>query len=141
MVAAYYLGFSAQLDVQLMETITLPGLRKCVEKQLPKMSIHCTTCGVDPLTGKIPIAVHNSEQCSNEPGMNYCMDNNKCKDYCCGTDYPDLFAEFLISTMIHETAHNCNWYHGQGGGIPADPGPTDPKNPPGPWKPCSEWKD
>lgn len=30
------------------------------------------------------------------------------------------------STAIHEIAHFCGWQHGQGGGVPNDPGPHTP---------------
>ena len=30
------------------------------------------------------------------------------------------------STAIHEIAHSCGWRHGQGGGVPNDPGPHIP---------------
>ena len=89
--------------------ITNPGLRACIQKSCDTGTIKCKGGGkgCDNAGGynrKLPLIVSRT--------ANLCPNN--------WPDYTPL--PYVGQAVIHEWAHGCGWDHGDGGGVPIDPG-------------------
>jgi RHS repeat-associated protein len=91
-----------------LQSITDPRLRACVQKSCDTGTIKCkASCPPDAgeYGGKI-LGLFTSRT------ANLCPNN-----------WPDSNPEWYVgAAVIHEWAHGCGWEHGQGGGVPLDPG-------------------
>lgn len=92
--------------------ITDPKLKKCIQKRCEMGRIKCRgDCGPDRIAeGNLPL-----------------MGIFKYKTaIICANTHPQrpgfLDRGSLGSSVIHEWAHNCGWNHGDGKGVPSDPG-------------------
>ena len=93
-------------------TITDLKLRRCIQKSCNQGTIKCDCASKASSEGgfnsKFPgITNRTAHQCT-ESWPNY-------------TD-PSYAATWYGQTSIHEWAHGCGWNHGDGGGVPNDPG-------------------
>lgn len=90
------------------------ALRRCIKQSCQRGTITCksdcrrrTSCGKDI---GVPRGYFIPEE---DPNPVLCLNS---------VEAPGGWG----STAIHEIAHSCGWRHGQGGGIPNDPGPHTP---------------
>ena len=85
-----------------------PRWRSCIQKSCEKGTIKCKddkNCkDAGGYNRKIPLFPSRT--------ANLCP--NQWRDYLTSSDVGDM--------VIHEFAHGCGWKHGQGGGVPLDPG-------------------
>lgn len=87
--------------------ITDPKLRSCIQKRCKSGKIKCSDNCQPGRMGEAPYHGKTATLCLN------------------GT--PDWTTpQYFGETFIHEWAHTCGWHHGQGGGVPNDPGPDQP---------------
>ena len=87
--------------------ITDPKLRSCLQKRCKSGKIKC------------------SDNC--KPGRGGQAPNFGSTATLCLNNWPDWTTPFWVGQAItHEWAHTCGWNHGQGGGVPLDPGPDKP---------------
>jgi len=91
--------------------IANPRLRACIQKRCKSGKIKCSdNCPQsNPQAGNAPYYGSTATLCLDPIGTP-----------------PWTTPEFFGGTIIHEWAHTCRWKHGQGGGIPHDPGPDKP---------------
>jgi RHS repeat-associated protein len=95
--------------------ITDPKLRSCLQKRCKNGNIKCSdNCPQPPL---IPKAQGGNAPYSGNT-ITLCLDP-------VGTP-PWTTPQFFGGSIIHEFAHTCGWHHGQGGGVPHDPGADKP---------------
>jgi len=92
--------------------ITDLKLRSCLQKRCKSRKIKCSdNCSQQP-----------KQQAGNAPYHGstgtLCLDS-------IGTP-PWTTPQDFGGTIIHEWAHTCGWHHGQGQGVPNDPGPDKP---------------
>jgi|HubBroStandDraft_4_1064222.scaffolds.fasta_scaffold01159_8 RHS repeat-associated protein len=92
--------------------ITDLKLRSCLQKRCKSGKIKCSdNCSQQP-----------KQQAGNAPYHGstgtLCLDS-------IGTP-PWTTPQDFGGTIIHEWAHTCGWHHGQGQGVPNDPGPDKP---------------
>jgi RHS repeat-associated protein len=90
-------------------TITDLKLRSCIQKSCNQGKIKCD-CGSNEggFNFKIPLLTNRT--------AHVCF-----KDWPNWTD-PSYAASWYGQTAIHEWAHGCGWNHGDGRGVPNDPG-------------------
>jgi RHS repeat-associated protein len=93
--------------------ITDPKLRACIGRRCKSGTIKCSDSCKDPTAfAQAPYQGSTGTMCLN--------------------NWPDWTQPpYVGGAIIHEWAHTCGWHHGQGGGVPQDPGPDKP----GPHKP------
>jgi len=100
----------ADFACQNLQIITDPKLRSCIQKSCDKGTIKCKD---------------NSEKgCKDAGGYNnkFLFFTNRTANLCPG-NWPDWTPlSYVGDAVIHEFAHGCGWDHGQGGGVPVDPG-------------------
>lgn len=89
--------------------ITNPRLRSCIQKRCNSGKIQC------------------SDKCSQQPPRGGQAPYGGNTATLCLNGWPDYTPDSYVGeTIIHEWAHTCGWHHGQGGGVPNDPGPDKP---------------
>jgi len=87
--------------------ITDPKLRSCIQKRCKSGTIKCSDNCAPGRFGEAPYHGSTATMCLN--------------------GWPDWTQPSDIGPrIIHEWAHTCGWHHGQGGGVPFDPGPDRP---------------
>ena len=92
-----------------LERITNPKLRACIQKSCDKGTIKCKD---------------NSDKACKDAGgyNNKFLFTNRTANLCPG-NWPGFTPlSYVGDAVIHEFAHGCGWGHGQGGGVPIDPG-------------------
>ena len=92
--------------------ITDPKLRSCLQKRCKSGKIKCSdNCPQQqkPQAGNAPYSGNTATLCLDSVGTP-------------SWSTPQYFG----GTIIHEWAHTCGWHHGQGEGVPHDPGPDKP---------------
>jgi len=94
-------------------TITDLKLRRCIQKSCNQGTIKCDCASKANSEGgfnsKWPGITNRTAHICTESWPNY-------------TD-PSYAATWYGQASIHEWAHGCGWNHGDGGGVPIDPGP------------------
>jgi RHS repeat-associated protein len=87
--------------------ITDPKLRSCIQRRCKSGKIDCSDNCAPGRFGEAPYSGSTATMCLN--------------------DWPDWTQPSDIGPrIIHEWAHTCGWHHGQGGGVPVDPGRDRP---------------
>jgi RHS repeat-associated protein len=87
--------------------ITDPKTRSCIQKRCKSGNIKC------------------SDNC--KPGRGGEAGSHGKTATLCLNGWPDWTPPpYVGQAIIHEWAHTCGWNHGQGGGVPLDPGPNKP---------------
>jgi RHS repeat-associated protein len=93
-----------------LQSITNPKLRACIQKSCDKGTVKCKGKGdkgckdAGGYNNKVPLLTNRT--------ANLCPDNWG----------PWTSPSYVGDSVIHEFAHGCGWNHGQGGGVPNDPG-------------------
>ena len=97
----------ADSDCSNTNSITDPRIRSCIQKRCKSGTIKCSdNCQ----------AGRGGEASGHGGTATLCLNN-----------WPDWTTPLYVGQAItHEWAHTCGWNHGQGGGIPLDPGPGKP---------------
>ena len=100
----------------LSRIITDPKLRKCVGKS-------CDTGTVKCRDGCDPARIAEAQQTSKWSPF-----ADRTVTVCRNTaPRAASLPGYLGLAVIHEFAHGCSWGHGEGKGVPLDPGPDQPK--------------
>jgi RHS repeat-associated protein len=93
-----------------LQRITDPKLRACIQKSCNKGTVKCKA--------------NSDKDCQDAGGYNkkFPLIINRTANLCPG-NWPDWTElSYVGDSIIHEFAHGCGWKHGQGGGVPNDPG-------------------
>ena len=102
------LGVDTWCAVKYLNEITDLRLRECIKESCDSGKIRCRDdCDVERFVGlniKVPFI------------------RNRIAIVCSNAQPWALTPEELGNTVIHEWAHGCGWDHGDGGGVPRDPG-------------------
>src|SRR5688572_12238905 len=103
---------------QLVPKITDPKIRQCVERSCDKGTVECENdCRTEPRRA-FAYSRGSPYLWRGAPWKNRTM------HLCINTSFDaDRPVGFRGEMAVHEWAHGCGWAHGDGRGVPRDPGP------------------
>jgi len=93
-----------------LQGITDPKLRACIQKSCDKGTIKCKG--------------NDDKNCKDAGGYGgkFLFFIRRTANLCPGSWGDWASPSYVGDTVIHEFAHGCGWNHGQGKGVPNDPG-------------------
>jgi RHS repeat-associated protein len=93
-----------------LQGITNPKLRACIQKSCDKGTVKCKGKG--------------DKNCQDAGGYGgkFLIFTSRTANLCPDNWPPWTSPSYAGDAVIHEFAHGCGWNHGDGGGVPLDPG-------------------